>query len=63
MQVGPRHDRKFKVIRSGYVHLRRNKSSNNLRRAKRVKYIHKADEYRVRVMLPYWKNKKFKMTL
>ena len=62
-KVGPRHDRRFKVLRPGFVHLLRNKTTAQLRRSKRPKYIHKADLYRVKKMLPYWKRQKFKNTV
>lgn len=61
--VGPRHDRKFKVLKAGYHHLMRNKTKSARRRANKVKYLHKADLYRVKKMLPYWKRQSFKNTI
>ena len=62
-QVGPRHDRRFKVLRTNHHHLMRNKSRQARLRGRRLKYIHVADEYRVKKMLPYWRRQKFKYSL
>jgi ribosomal protein L35 len=62
-QVGPRYARLFKILPTGRKHLRRNKSKNQLNRYKRVKYVAKADTWRVKKMLPYWKRQKFKNNL
>lgn len=58
--VGPRWNRQFKRLHAERYHLRRKKSSSNLRRKKRAAYIHKADIKRVRKMIPYFKRQSLK---
>ena len=58
--VGPRYARKFKFLAVGKRHLNRNKSRSNLMRKRKNKYIHKADEERVKKMIPSFKRKAFK---
>lgn len=60
LQCGPRWNPTFKFKSTAKLHLNRNRSSNNLRRKKKDKYISKADYKRVMRMIPYAKFKKFK---
>lgn len=51
----------FKFQSPGKKHLNRHKSSANLLRKRRVRYVHKADLNRVRKLIPYFKRKSLKM--
>jgi len=58
--VGPRHARRFKFKSPGSRHLNRNSSKRNLKQKKRDRYIAECDMERIKKMIPYYKNQKFK---
>lgn len=54
--VGPTIHREFKFFPAGKQHLMNNKSSNNLRRKTKPKFLEcPGDIKRVKKLLPYWK--------
>ncbi len=58
--VGPIWDRGFKFWPTGNVHKMTNKSSANLKRKRKARYICKADLKRVKRLIPYYKRQKYK---
>ena len=60
MQVGPRWDRRFKRLHAQNYHLKRRKSTQNLKRKSRAAYVAKADMWRVKRMIPYFKRSALK---
>ncbi len=58
--VGPRWNRQFKFYPTGNVHKMTNKSSANLRRKRKPRFISAADIRRVKRLIPYFKRKKCK---
>ena len=57
---GPRWDRKYKFKSANHTHLLRYKTKSNKLRARRTRYISKADTWKVEKLIPQFKNNRFK---
>jgi ribosomal protein L35 len=58
--VGPVWNRRFKRLNANNYHLKRKKTTQNLRRKSRPAYIAKVDMKRVRKLIPYYKRRSLK---